>query len=83
VSSIADSPKTAELSDAAWLKLVVARLATSYSRRVASFLELRASIGVDLDLTDTRYVFQRSSGEVSVLDPWPLRPFIALGATLP
>jgi hypothetical protein len=41
------------------------------------------TLGVDLDFNDTRYVFEQTSGELRVLDPSPLRPFLSLGATAP
>lgn len=72
-----------ELSHGAWRKLVVARLEGSYARRAFRFMELELTAGVDVDVNDSRYVFQRGSGEVSVLDPWPVRPFVSLGATVP
>jgi hypothetical protein len=73
----------AELSDGAWLKLAIARLQASYARRAFSFLALELTAGVDLDVNDTRYVFQQGAGELRVLDPSPVRPFVSLGATVP
>ena len=83
VTPVAEASQAAELSDPAWLRLAVARLQASYARRAFDFLELRLTIGADLDLTDTRFVFQRRTGELRVLDPWPVRPFLAVGATVP
>jgi hypothetical protein len=83
VSPLGDPGRSVELSPGAWLKLAVARLQASYAHRALSFMELELSVGMDLDVNDTRYVFQQGSGEQSVLDPWPVRPFVSLGATVP
>ena len=42
-------------------------------------MELRVTAGVDWTWR-TPYVFAKS-GEQCVLDPWPVRPFLSLGAT--
>jgi hypothetical protein len=83
VSPLGDPGRNVELSDATWLKLALARLQGSYARRAFSFMELELTAGVDVDANDTRYVFQRGAEEHSVLDPWPVRPFVSLGATVP
>jgi hypothetical protein len=72
-----------ELSDGTWRNLALGRLQASYARRAFSFMELELTAGVDLDVNATRYVVQRGSGETSVLDPWPVRPFVSVGATVP
>jgi hypothetical protein len=46
-------------------------------------MQFELTAGVDVDANDTRYVFQEGSGELRVLDPWPVRPFVSLGAALP
>jgi hypothetical protein len=76
-------PEDAELSEETWLNLAVARLQVGYAWRAVSFLDVELTAGVDLDVNDTSYVFQQGSGELSVLDPWPVRPFVSLGAALP
>ena len=76
-------PENVELSDDAWLKFSLARLQASYARRASSFMALELTAGVDLDANDTHYVFQQGSQELRVLDPWPVRPFFSLGATVP
>lgn len=83
VTPVAAPAGSAELSDRAWLKLAVARLAATYSHRVLSFMELELALGLDLDFSETRYVFEQRSGESSVLDPWPVRPALSLGAAVP
>jgi hypothetical protein len=72
-----------ELSDGTWRKLALARLQGTYALRAFGFMELELTAGVDLDANDTRYVFRRGSVEQTVLDPWPVRPFVSLGATVP
>lgn len=64
-------------------KLALGRVQATYGYRAGRFLELQVSAGADLDASGTRYVVQRASGEVSVLSPPPVRPFISLGAVLP
>jgi hypothetical protein len=76
-------PEDAELAEETWLSLAVARLQIGYAWRAVSFLDVELTAGVDLDVNDTSYVFQQGSGELSVLDPWPVRPFVSLGAALP
>jgi hypothetical protein len=82
VSPTADAG-TLELSDPTWRTLAMARAQGSYSHRAFSFMELEVAIGLDVDLSDTSYVVRRSSGDVTVLDPWPVRPVLSLGATVP
>jgi hypothetical protein len=83
VSPVAEPDRSAQLSSASWRKLALARLQGSYARRVLSFMEVELSLGLDLDFNGTRYVLRRASGELSVLDPLPVRPFLSLGATVP
>jgi hypothetical protein len=83
VSPLAEPGRDVEVSSATWLKLAVARLQASYARRAFGFMEVQVTLGLDLDLSDTRYVFQQRSGNRTVLEPWPLRPLLSLGATVP
>jgi hypothetical protein len=83
VSPIAYFGRSAELADGAWRKLAVARLQASYARRAFRFLELQVSVGLDLDPSNTRYVFQQNAGERTVLEPSPLRPLLSVGGTVP
>jgi hypothetical protein len=83
VSPWGEPGRNVALSRGTWRKLAVARLAAGYARRVFSFMELELTAGADLDANDTRYVFQQGSGELRVLDPWPVRPFVSLGALVP
>jgi hypothetical protein len=83
VSSVAAQAGTLELESASWQKLLLGRLQGSYAYRAFSFMDLEASLGLDLDFNGTRYVFQRTSGELRVLDPLPVRPFLSLGAIVP
>jgi len=83
VSPVAVSEHSVELSDRAWLKLAMGRLAASYAHRVLDFVELELAFGLDVDFSDTHYVFQQSSGQHTVLDPWPVRPALSLGVAVP
>jgi hypothetical protein len=83
VSPLAEPGQAAELAQETWRKLAVARLQASHALRAFSFLQFELTAGVDVDVNDTRYVFQQGSRELRVLDPWPVRPFVSLGAALP
>jgi hypothetical protein len=83
VSPVAEPGQTAQLTGAGWQKLALARLSISYAQRIFSLMDLELSLGLDLDFNGTRYVFQRASGELRVLDPSPVRPFLSLGAAVP
>jgi hypothetical protein len=74
---------TLELSDPAWRTLAMARAQASYAHRAFGFMELEVAIGVDVDLSDTSYVVQQGSGDVTVFEPWAVRPLLSLGATVP
>lgn len=83
VSSLGEARPDVEQAPGAWRTLALARLQASYARRALGFMELELTAGVDLDANGTRYVFQRASAEATVLDPWPVRPFVSLGASVP
>jgi hypothetical protein len=83
VRPLSEPGRNVELSDGTGRNLALGRLQASYAQRAFSFMELELTAGVDLDVNDTRYVFQTATGEASVLDPWPVRPFVSLGATVP
>jgi hypothetical protein len=83
VSPLGEPGPNVELSDGTWRTLALGRLQASYARRAFGFMDLELTAGADLDANDTRYVFQGSSAELEVLDPWPVRPFVSLGATVP
>jgi hypothetical protein len=83
VNPVAAPERSVELSDRAWLKLAMGRLAASYGHRVLGFVELQLALALDVDFGHTRYVFQQSSGPSTVLDPWPVRPALSLGAAVP
>lgn len=83
VSPLAEPGRDVEVSSATWLKLAVARLQASYARRAFDFMEVQVTLGLDLDASATRYVFQQRSGNRTVLEPAPVRPLLSLGATVP
>lgn len=80
-----------ESSTATGVSLAESRLLAFAAVKAAIGVELRASawlcfwgrIGVDLDPSGTRYVFERQSGEDAVLKPWPVRPAFAVGIGAP
>lgn len=83
VAPLAAGGQSLEVTDAAWLQLAFGRLQATYGYRPWTHLELQVTVGADVDLSGTRYVYQRSTGELTLLDPFPLRPFLSLGAALP
>jgi hypothetical protein len=83
VSAFADPGTDVRLAPSRWRKLALARFQGNYARRLASFMDLELGVGADVDLSDTRYVVQRSDSVTSVLVPWRVRPFVAIGARVP
>ena len=83
VSPLGEPVQGAELSEETWRNLAVARLQASYAWRAFRYLDIELTAGLDLDANGTRYVYEQGSGEQSVLDPWPVRPFVSLGALVP
>jgi len=83
VTPIARAGDDVELSGAAWRRLATTRWQATYAYRAFRALEVQISAGADVDVSRTRYVLQRSEGDVTVLEPSPLRPFVSLGAAVP
>lgn len=83
VSPLGEARPGVELSSATWRRLALARLQASYAWRAFSFMELELAAGADLDANDTRYVFRGRARAETVLEPWPVRPFVSLGAAVP
>jgi hypothetical protein len=84
VSPFASAGQDATLASSHWLKLALGRVAATYAHRVADFMDLEVTVGAELDPSGTRYVFQRRGGTTTdVLSPWPVRPLLSLGATVP
>jgi len=71
------------LTEPASRRLLLGRVQLTYSHPVRSWLQLQLSAGADVDASGTRYVLERSAGEVTITEPSPLRPFISLGAMVP
>lgn len=72
-----------ELARSEWLKLALGRAALTYAHDVGRFMDLEVTLGVELAPGGTRYVLQRSSGTTDVFSPWPVRPLVSLGGTVP
>jgi hypothetical protein len=83
VSPRASAGSEIELAQSGWLSLALGRISLSYAREVAGVLDLELTLGADIDPVGTRYVYASSSGMRSVLEPWPVRPLLSLGATVP
>jgi hypothetical protein len=83
VTPIDGREQSSELTEPGSRQLALGRLQATYGHRVARWLELELSAGADLDPSGTRYVFERDAGDLTVLAPSPLRPFLSLGASLP
>lgn len=71
------------LAQSSWLKLAMGRVGVSYEHQLASFVAVELNLGVDIDPAQTRYIYRRSDGDAAVLEPWPVRPLLSLGATVP
>ena len=84
VSPFANATQETTLAQSHWLKLALGRVAATYAHRVGDFMDLEVTVGAELDPSGTRYVFQRRGGATTdVLSPWPVRPLLSLGATVP
>lgn len=83
VSPYASEGQDVTLAPTAWSKLALGRLAITYAHDVSSFMDLELTLGAVLDPNGSRYVLQRSAGAHDVFSPWPVRPLLSLGATVP
>ncbi len=83
VSPFANAGLDVTLAKTHWLKMALGRAALTYAHDVASFMALEVTLGAELDPNGTRYVFQRAAGTADVLAPWPVRPLLSLGGTVP
>jgi hypothetical protein len=83
VSPFATTERDVELAKSRWLKLALGRLALTYAHDVGHFMDVEVTFGAELDVNGTRYVVQRDAGAADVLAPWPIRPLLSLGATVP
>jgi hypothetical protein len=83
VSPLASSGSNIELARSSWLKLALGRVGVSYEHRLASFVAVELNFGADIDPARTRYVYRQGDGDAAVLEPWPVRPLLSLGATVP
>lgn len=72
-----------QVASSGWLKLLVGRLGLTYAHELSSFADVEVTLGADLDPGRTHYVFRGNAGESQVLKPWPVRPLLSLGATVP
>lgn len=83
VSPFAQGAQTTTLASSRWLKLALGRFVVTYAHDLGSRMDLELSLGAVLDASGTRYVVQSNQGEVRVLTPWPVRPLVAVGVTVP
>jgi hypothetical protein len=83
VSPLASPNSDLELAPSSWLKLALGRVALSYAHQLVSFADIELTLGADIDPAGTHYAYRRLGGERNVLNPWPVRPLLALGATVP
>ena len=83
VAPFAEPTRNVQLAENRWLKLVLGRVALTYAHPIGSFMDAELTLGAELDPGRTSFVFESSAGRVNVLSPWPLRPLVSLGATVP
>lgn len=83
VSPFTEAGSEVKLAPSSWRKLLLARAQANYARQLTKFMDLELTLGLDLDLSDTRYVVRGAGGERSVLEPSSVRPFVSLGARVP
>jgi|GEM_PF-2959650 len=83
VSPFATAEQDLELAKSRWLEMALGRVALTYAHDVDNFMAVELTLGAELDPNGTRYVVQRQAGAVDVLAPWPVRPLLSLGATVP
>jgi hypothetical protein len=83
VSAFSKAAADVQLAPSRWLTLALGRVALTYAHDVANFMDVEVTLGAELDPSGTRFVFQRSAGSEDVLSPWPVRPLLSLGATVP
>jgi hypothetical protein len=80
-----------ESSESGGVSLAESRFLAFAALKAAIGVELRASpwvcfwgrLGADLDPSGASYVFEKQSGENTVLRPWPVRPALAVGVGVP
>jgi hypothetical protein len=83
VSPFAASGSDVRLAENRWLSLALARVGATYAHRLAGWFELELTLGAELDPSEMRLVVERSSGPSTVLAPWPVRPLLSVGGTVP
>lgn len=83
VSPFTEEDQNVRLAESRWLKLAFGRVALTYAHDVGNFMAVEATLGAELDPGGTRLVLQGGSGSTDVLSPWPVRPLLSLGATVP
>jgi hypothetical protein len=76
-------PERAVLEGPRTLALAVARAAASIDVRIGARAALVAALAVDVDVSGQRYVFARGAGEQLVLQPYVVRPSVAVGVAFP
>ena len=83
VSPLSSAGSEIELAQSGWRSLALGRVSLSYAHELAGVLDVELTIGADIDPIGTRYVYASNAGERNVLEPWPVRPLLSLGATVP
>ena len=83
VSPFTTAGRDVQLAKSHWLKVALARTAFSYAHDLGDFMDLEVTLGAELDPGRTRYVVEQSEGAADVFSPWPVRPLLSLGVTVP
>jgi hypothetical protein len=71
------------LSDSRLLAFGVARAAVGIEVRVSRWVSFWSRVAADIDPSGEQYVFERQGGDEVVLEPWAVRPALAIGVGFP
>jgi hypothetical protein len=76
-------PERAVLEGARTLAFAVGRAAVALDWKLGAHTALVGVLAADVDVTGQRYVFVRGAGEEVVVQPYVVRPSLAVGVAFP
>jgi hypothetical protein len=74
---------TATLASARLLAFAIMRASWGVDLRVSPTLSIGARAAVDIDVSNTRYVFAARDGDAVLMQPFAVRPALAVGIAVP